>query len=257
MPLFGLGVTLIMISDRLQRRLRSHDRRRPRLGDHHRQPARGAAAPSPRSSPPTGRRRRSTSHGRQRHDRRARRHHGPSGYVDTWASIPIGLIAGVIVPLAVYAIDRRLDDPVGALSAHGLCACGARSPPASSPRRGWRRRCASVILRAACSIPAASTKLAAQAVGLVIVIVLVFAMCWLAFWLIRRPTDCGSPRSTSSPGSISPSTACYGYPEQFIPEAEMFGAGASLTPDYARWTERTTRSEGLWQRLPMRQTPQA
>ena len=30
----------------------------------------------------------------------------PSGYVELWAAVPIGLIAGAIVPLGVYAIDR-------------------------------------------------------------------------------------------------------------------------------------------------------
>ncbi len=45
----------------------------------------------------------------------------PSGYVEPWAAIPIGFIAGIIVPLGVYAIDKKLDDPVGALTAHGLC----------------------------------------------------------------------------------------------------------------------------------------
>ena len=41
----------------------------------------------------------------------------------------------MIVPLGVYAIDRRIDDPVGALTAHGLCgiwgtlACGIFTSP--------------------------------------------------------------------------------------------------------------------------------
>ncbi len=33
----------------------------------------------------------------------------------------IGAVAGMIVPWACYAIDKKLDDPVGALTAHGLC----------------------------------------------------------------------------------------------------------------------------------------
>jgi len=59
----------------------------------------------------------------------------PSGYVDPWAAIVIGAIAGVIVVLGVYAIDRVIDDPVGALSAHGLAgiwgtlACGLFTDP--------------------------------------------------------------------------------------------------------------------------------
>jgi Amt family ammonium transporter len=44
----------------------------------------------------------------------------PSGFVEYWAAPIIGIIAGVLVVFAVLAIDRKLDDPVGALSAHGL-----------------------------------------------------------------------------------------------------------------------------------------
>ena len=60
----------------------------------------------------------------------------PSGYVVPWAAVVIGLVAGIIVPIGVYAIDKRLDDPVGALTAHGLCgvwgtlSCGLFTLPA-------------------------------------------------------------------------------------------------------------------------------
>src|SRR5215218_10012785 len=58
-----------------------------------------------------------------------------SGYVEPWAGVVIGAVAGVLVPLGVYAIDRKIDDPVGALTAHGLCgiwgtlACGLFTSP--------------------------------------------------------------------------------------------------------------------------------
>ena len=54
----------------------------------------------------------------------------PSGYVEFWAAPIIGIVAGVLVVVAVISIDKVLDDPVGALSAHGLAgiwgtlACG-------------------------------------------------------------------------------------------------------------------------------------
>ena len=54
----------------------------------------------------------------------------PSGYVEFWAAPIIGIVAGVLVVFAVISIDKVLDDPVGALSAHGLAgiwgtlACG-------------------------------------------------------------------------------------------------------------------------------------
>jgi len=47
----------------------------------------------------------------------------PSGFVNPTSSVIIGLIAGVLVALSVEFIDRvmRVDDPVGAISVHGVC----------------------------------------------------------------------------------------------------------------------------------------
>src|SRR5918997_375884 len=59
----------------------------------------------------------------------------PSGYVEVWAAPIIGLVAGVIVVVGVLAIEKKLDDPVGALSAHGLAgiwgtiSCGLLASP--------------------------------------------------------------------------------------------------------------------------------
>ena len=42
--------------------------------------------------------------------------------VDNWGAGAIGAIAGVIVVFSVFALDRvRVDDPVGAISVHGVC----------------------------------------------------------------------------------------------------------------------------------------
>lgn len=46
----------------------------------------------------------------------------PVGAVETWAAIVIGAVGGAIVVLAVSFFDRmRVDDPVGAISVHGVC----------------------------------------------------------------------------------------------------------------------------------------
>jgi Amt family ammonium transporter len=46
----------------------------------------------------------------------------PCAFVDPWAAAAIGTIAGVIVIEAVWFIERRgIDDPVGAISVHGVC----------------------------------------------------------------------------------------------------------------------------------------
>jgi ammonium transporter, Amt family len=46
----------------------------------------------------------------------------PVGAIETWAAVVIGAIGGAIVVLAVAFFDRtRVDDPVGAISVHGVC----------------------------------------------------------------------------------------------------------------------------------------
>ena len=46
----------------------------------------------------------------------------PCGAVETWAAIVIGAIGGFIVVFAVAFFDRmKVDDPVGAISVHGVC----------------------------------------------------------------------------------------------------------------------------------------
>src|SRR4029079_17484330 len=58
-----------------------------------------------------------------------------SRYVELWAAPIIGGVAGVIVVFGVYTIDKYIDDPVGALSAHGLAgiwgtiSCGIFTAP--------------------------------------------------------------------------------------------------------------------------------
>src|ERR1700755_1162777 len=59
----------------------------------------------------------------------------PSGYVELWAAPIIGAVAGVIVVLGVFAIDKWIDDPVGALSSPGMAviwgtiSCGLFTAP--------------------------------------------------------------------------------------------------------------------------------
>ncbi len=79
----------------------------------------------------------------------------PCAFVDPWAAVVIGLVAGLIVPPLVLAVEKiKIDDPVGALPVHGMAgiwgtlACGlfADRRPHRPPRRRrgrpvrrWRR----------------------------------------------------------------------------------------------------------------------
>jgi len=45
----------------------------------------------------------------------------PCAWIEAWAAVVIGLIAGVLVVLSTYALERmKVDDPVGAVSVHGV-----------------------------------------------------------------------------------------------------------------------------------------
>jgi Amt family ammonium transporter len=46
----------------------------------------------------------------------------PCAFVDSWAAVAIGGVAGVVVVFSVFFWDKvRVDDPVGAISVHGVC----------------------------------------------------------------------------------------------------------------------------------------
>lgn len=46
----------------------------------------------------------------------------PCAFVSSWAAVTIGLIAGLICPVSMAILDRKhIDDPVGAVSVHGIC----------------------------------------------------------------------------------------------------------------------------------------
>jgi len=81
----------------------------------------------------------------------------PCAFVDPWAAAVIGSIAGVLVVEAVYFWERKakIDDPVGAISVHGVCgtfgvlcvglfANGKYGVDASGPGIGWNGTTTSV-----------------------------------------------------------------------------------------------------------------
>src|SRR5205814_2861852 len=46
----------------------------------------------------------------------------PFAFVQPWAAAVIGSVAGLVVVESVWFIERRgVDDPVGAISVHGVC----------------------------------------------------------------------------------------------------------------------------------------
>ncbi|HTE19863.1 MAG TPA: ammonium transporter, partial [Armatimonadota bacterium] len=105
----------------------------------------------------------------------------PSGWVDTTGALMIGAVAGVLVCIAVPAVERSgVDDPVGAFSVHGVCGAwgvlsvglfadgtfGAGLNGVSTPVRGllygggFGQLTAQIICIAACAVWAFATAFA-------------------------------------------------------------------------------------------------
>jgi Amt family ammonium transporter len=148
----------------------------------------------------------------------------PSGYVAPWAGVVIGFIAGVIVPLGVYAIDRRLDDPVGALTAHGLCgiwgtlSCGIFTLPSLAAYNA--------VGDPGLIYTGSFSQLGVQALGVVTVFAFVFAASYGTFWAIKHTYGLRVSLEEEEAGLDISEHGMYGYPEQFIPAPELVGYGA-------------------------------
>src|SRR6266536_486783 len=151
----------------------------------------------------------------------------PSGYVDPWAGVVIGFVAGVIVVLGVYAIDKVIDDPVGALSAHGLAgiwgtlACGIFTDP--------KLAAYNAVGQGGLIYNGSFTQLGRQALGVVTVFAFVFACSYGTFWLIKKTYGLRVSEDEEDAGLDISEHGMYGYPEQFIPTPELVGYGAAPT----------------------------
>jgi Amt family ammonium transporter len=150
----------------------------------------------------------------------------PSGYVVPWAGVVIGFLAGIIVPLGVYAIDRKLDDPVGALTAHGLCgiwgtiSCGIFTAPSLAEYNA--------VGKAGLIYTGSFAQLGAQVLGVVVVFAFVFSLSYAAFYAIKRTYGLRVSADEEEAGLDISEHGMYGYPEQFIPAPEL--VGYTVTP---------------------------
>ena len=140
----------------------------------------------------------------------------PSGFVEYWAAPIIGIIAGFIVVFAVLAIDKLLDDPVGALSAHGLAgiwgtlAVGIFASPRLIVEGAGPGIWYGIFGDESFSPRSASWASRALAVAFTFVVVLVISLA--VFAGIKRRSGYGSRPRRRTPVSTSARTACTDTP---------------------------------------------
>ena len=152
----------------------------------------------------------------------------PSGYVELWAAPIIGGVAGVIVVLGVLAIDKQIDDPVGALSAHGLAgiwgtlACGLFTAPRLAEYNG--------VGDAGLVYSGSFSQLGAQALGVLAAFAFVFTFSYATFWVIKKTYGLRVTTEEEEAGLDMSEHGMYGYPEQFIPAPELVGYASPAEP---------------------------
>ena len=145
----------------------------------------------------------------------------PSGYVELWAAPIIGAVAGVIVVLSVYAIDKYIDDPVGALSAHGVAgiwgtlSCGLFT--------STRLAEYNAVGEPGLFYSGSFEQLGAQALGVVAAFTFVFSASFAVFWVIKKTYGLRVSDDEEDAGLDITEHGMYGYPEQFIPQPELVG----------------------------------
>jgi ammonium transporter, Amt family len=159
----------------------------------------------------------------------------PSGYVELWAAPVIGAVAGVIVVVGVLAIDKVLDDPVGALSAHGLAgiwgtlSCGLFSSPRLSTYNAFGATNDQGEFLGGLFYSGSFEQLGAQALGVVVAFSFVFAASFGTFWAIKKVIGLRVSEAEEDAGLDISEHGMYGYPEQFIPPEEYPGGVTAPT----------------------------
>jgi Amt family ammonium transporter len=148
----------------------------------------------------------------------------PAGYVEFWAAPIIGAVAGTIVVFGVLAIDKKLDDPVGALSAHGLAGIwGTLAVGLFASDRLILDGAAPGLFYGVfgdAALGASLGQLAVQAVGVAATFALVFVLSYATFAAIKATIGLRVSDAEEDAGLDISSHGMYGYPEQFIPQPE-------------------------------------
>jgi Amt family ammonium transporter len=139
----------------------------------------------------------------------------PSGYVEYWAAIPIGLVAGILVVVSVIAIDKVLDDPIGALSAHGVAgiwgtlSCGIFTAPRLAEYNA--------VGKGGLVYGSGVEQLGVQALGVVAAFSAVFVVSFIVFFLIKATYGLRVKPEEERYGLDIVEHGMWGYPEQFMP----------------------------------------
>ena len=139
----------------------------------------------------------------------------PCAFVDPWAAVLIGFVAGIIVPPLVVAVDKiRIDDPIGALPVHGLAgvwgtlACGLFATEERAASLG--------VGKGGLFYTGSGHQLWVQFYGLAATIGFTFTCSFIVFAAIKYTIGLRVSEEHELQGLDISEHGMYGYPERFI-----------------------------------------
>jgi ammonium transporter, Amt family len=143
-------------------------------------------------------------------------------FVAPWAALVIGFVAGAIVVLGSIAVERaRIDDPVGALAAHGMAgvwgtlSLGFLTVPSLAERLGTGQ--------GGLLYTGSGTQLGTQVLGLVAVGAFTFGASFLVLWAMKAAFGIRTDADAEEAGLDVSEHGMWGYPELFTPVPGGYG----------------------------------
>jgi ammonium transporter, Amt family len=169
----------------------------------------------------------------------------PCAFVQPWAAAVIGSTAGVLVIQAIWFIERKakVDDPVGAISVHGVCGlfgvlCVGIFADGNYGA-GWNATGNAIAEPVSSGVTGALYgdwgQLGAQAVGALVICTVMFGIAF-AFFKIQDTLTKGGIRSEEADelaGLDLPEMGVPGYPE-FMPDDVVDVTGSGKDPEGER-----------------------
>lgn len=168
----------------------------------------------------------------------------PCAFVDPWAAAVIGSTAGVLVIYVCSFFEKRgIDDPVGAISVHGVCgsfgvlAVGLFAN--GTYGAGWNATTTGAAAKSGKGVigifggdfSLGLRQFGAQALGVVVIWTVIFGLAFLFFKIQDTLTKGGirPDEATELAGLDMPEMGAVAYPEFAISDVAVEHAGASPT----------------------------
>jgi Amt family ammonium transporter len=146
-------------------------------------------------------------------------------FVSPWAAIVIGLVAGAIVVLGVLLVEKaRIDDPIGALAAHGMAGVWGTISLGFLTLPGQAEKLATGS--AGLFYGGGLHQLGVQVLGLVAVGAFTFSASFAVLWVMKVTVGIRTEPEVESAGLDVSEHGMWGYPEFYIPVPGGYGTEA-------------------------------